>query len=69
MEFPRKSLWTKGYTFGLCFTYPMRHSSLDYFPQPFHLQHTQETLSLIPLLPFIRPRITHILGQGPRPNI
>ena len=66
MEFPRRSLWTKGHAFSPCFTYPRRHSSLEYFPQPFHLQHTQETLNLTPSLPFIRPRI--IPRSRPRPK-
>ena len=39
-------------------------SSLDNLPQPFHLQPTHGTLSLIPLLLFIRPRT----NQRPRPR-
>ena len=66
MEFLGRSPWTKGYTFGLCFTYPMRHSSSNYFPQAFHLQHTQETQNLTSSLPFVRTRI--IPYSRPRPK-
>ena len=34
------------------------NSSSDYLPHPFHLQHTQVTLSLMSSLLFIRLRIT-----------
>ena len=35
---------------------------------PPHLYPTPLVLSLNHLLPFSRPRTTHALGQGPRPN-
>ena len=66
MEFLGKPLWTKGYAFGLYLAYLKRNSSSDYLPHPFHLQHTQGTLSLMPLLLFIRPRITPRSRLGPK---
>ena len=64
MEYPRMSFWMIGYTFNLCFIYPMRYFSSNNFPQSFHLQPTHGTLSLIPSLLFICPRT----NQRPRPR-
>ena len=50
-----RSPWMVGYTFGLCFVYPRRHSSSACLPQPFYSQSTHETLSLTASLLFIRP--------------
>ena len=37
--------------------------------QPSHLYRAHKVLSINHSLPFIRPRIIHTLGQGPRPYI
>ena len=37
---------------------------MNYLPHPFHLRHTQGTLSLMPSLLFIRPRITPSSQSG-----
>ena len=62
MEFPGRSLWVIGYTFGLHYVYSRRYYSLDQLPQRFHLRQIHETLSLTPSLLFISPRT----NQRPR---
>ena len=64
LKLPGRSPWTLWYTFDLCLAYSRRNSSLNYLPHPFHLRHTQGTLSLMPSLLFIRPRITPSSQSG-----